>query len=125
MTVRFVKQTTVGGTGDCLNACIASITGESLASMPTMVDLEDRLGNGAAWRVLFGLLRRRGWRCRIKEPYERPSGYSVAIIEVPRKWRTHACVAEDGVVVFDPMPEPSPDTDYTKVLAYVEVVKVN
>lgn len=101
------------GTGDCFNACVASIlhipietTHHILPNSPGVWFL-----NWRRW------LKDQGYHLHMTSKLKPPEGYSIVSILTDRiyleghekagKRISHACVALDGKIVHDPFPEPS------------------
>lgn len=101
------------GTGDCFNACVASILN---------IPLEDAYDifpecEGVwflNWRKWF---RKRGLDLIVCSRLQPPEGYSIVSVETERRYPeghidagrpiSHACIALDGVIVHDPFPSPT------------------
>ena len=112
----FVDMQRVGvlGEGDCLMACVASILGVPLESLPAITS-----ENGDQWWSIFcGAARSHGFE--VRESVDPPAGYSIAVGPSPR-WdgqENHAVVALDGVIVHDPHPSRS---GVTSIIYWLEL----
>ncbi len=95
--MRCIEQSKVDRTeGDCLAASLRSIT---------ELDVPDFTQETAWWGLFRSWLRERGWTME-DDSGERPMpGYSIAVGPSPTfVGCTHATVALDGIVIWDPSP---------------------
>jgi hypothetical protein len=93
-----VEQSIVAvGNGDCLRACLATITG---LDVPNLIQ-------SPKWMALYrDWLRERGWAFTDDDGSRPMLGFSVAVgPSATFVGESHACVALDGVVVWDPNPK--------------------
>jgi hypothetical protein len=110
-----VDQTEDGPGGNCLMACVASIFGTSVESLPRRADYADDMRG--MYALLCDAIRPFGyvpvcWNVRPPEwPDIAPPGYHIAIGrragEAPDSRVFHAVVALDGNIIHDPHPNRS------------------
>jgi hypothetical protein len=96
--MRPTDQTTYGSRGNCVSACIASILEIPIRTVPLFI--------GETWwpRLLAWLARRELSATKIEDG-SMPLGFTIAFGPSTRLIGLgHACVALDGVVVYDPHP---------------------
>jgi hypothetical protein len=101
---RFVTQTKLtnletGEKGNCFVACIASIMGFPIHAVPEFDDTD--------WAIKYDTwLSAYGKELNHYMNGDIPTGFSIACGYTERNGGTvrHACIARDGVVVFDPHP---------------------
>ena len=116
-----VMQTRFGVTGNCMQACVASILELPLEEVPDFCNIasEDTwFTQMQAWFEGHGL-----WYVEVRFTYEPkfPDGYYLVSGDGPRGLR-HVCVARAGEIVHDPHP-PHPDgSGVTNVTEYGFVV---
>ena len=84
--------------GNCLEAAVASILECSIDDVPDLEDDRDWDIRIAAW------LAQRGFTFRTCSAEEPPSGWSIAVGPSRRGGHTHAVVAENGDLCWDPHP---------------------
>lgn len=105
--LRPVDQTSMydpetGSGGDCLAACIATITGLPIDEASAAIRAEDDYW----WNDTVRFLKHHNWRIYHAFPTEKgtaPAGVSIMCGRSPREV-SHATVAIDGVMVHDPHP---------------------
>lgn len=101
-----VDQTKFGAPeGNCLMACVASITGIPLEALDDLYTAEARAEGSHWWDVFTSALNRHGWHAvyLLAEDGVIPRGYAVGSGVSPRGLR-HAVVVQDGAIVHDPHP---------------------
>lgn len=91
-----VVQTRTGADGNCFAACLASIFHIPLKAIP-------EFGDDTFIEDINTYLRKRGLTYRRVPMYQKPTGYST-IEGISPRGGLHACVAEDGELVWDPHP---------------------
>jgi hypothetical protein len=97
-----VRQTEFGDEGNCLRACIATIC---QVELDEVVDVLDGVEPEANWFLrIERWARERGYELDVHMPDSPPSGWSIAIGETVRGPQTHAVVAYNGVMWWDPHP---------------------
>jgi hypothetical protein len=100
------------GTGDCMNACVASVLDIPIEDAYDVLPGQPGVWF-LSWRRWF---KARGLSLLLRSVIMPPEGYSIASVETDRiypsthqdagKPISHAVIALDGQIVFDPFPEP-------------------
>ena len=87
--------------GNCLRACIATLTGLDIDSMPHFEDM----GADEWQEPLYAWLYEHGFEpwCHYAKDGPAPAGYSMACGDGPRGLK-HCVVVLDGELAFDPHP---------------------
>lgn len=105
-TMTPVDQTKFGAPhGNCLMACVASITGLPLGALDDLYTAEARTPDKHWWSVFTDALNRHGWHAAYLVAADGliPRGYAVGSGVSPRGLR-HAVVVRDGALAHDPHP---------------------
>jgi hypothetical protein len=102
-----VQQTRLGAPqGNCLMAAVASLLEVALEECPDLYEAEQRGEN--YWTVMAAFLRSRGFQPVWMTPDFlggcSPRGYA-AVAGPGARGVDHVCVAKDGEIVHDPLPQ--------------------
>jgi hypothetical protein len=102
------------GTGNCMNACIASLLERPLDDVAGILPEDD----GVWWLNWKKWLAKEGYRLELHPQGQPPMGYAIASIDTDRvfpdghesagKPIRHACIVFDGMMTHDPYPKPNP-----------------
>jgi hypothetical protein len=109
--MEFIKQTKYGKEGNCLEACISSLTGISLESFPDLTEIESV--NGEWWKILNNWLRKKHklfidsviFDFENANEFER--GLMIAVGDSPNlEGELHATIwdMDNNEMIFDPSP---------------------
>jgi len=79
---------------NCLSACVASFLHEDIDEVPIFVETDDWV------RAMESYLEQKGYSA--KPINYAPSGYSIMIVKVPARGKSHAVIAKDGRIWHDP-----------------------
>jgi hypothetical protein len=100
-----VYQTKFGAPhGNCLMACVASLTGVPLDALDDLYTAEQRTPDRHWWAVFTDALNAHGWHAAyVRQDGIVPAGYAIGSGVSPRDLR-HAVVVKDGKLAHDPHP---------------------
>lgn len=97
------KQTRTGENGDCLRAAFAAVLGIPIREAPDITS-DDWFEEWARWFAARGLgLIWYGFKDGVS--YHMPGRYVLSVDSPRLPGKTHAVVAQDGLLWFDPHPQ--------------------